>query len=126
MAIRTPRQPNLDSVTTINEDGSRYFLHPADVSGKWMNRRRVIAVLLLAIYILLPWIPINGIRANLADEELLRHMKEAGCIRVAFGVETGDEELLVKVNKGATRNQIVEAGQKPVGEIDSGVVVRPA
>ncbi|MCI0478686.1 MAG: B12-binding domain-containing radical SAM protein, partial [Anaerolineales bacterium] len=50
----------------------------------------------------IPWIPINGIRANLADEDLLRHMKAAGCIRVAFGVETGDEEILKSIDKRVT------------------------
>lgn len=53
-----------------------------------------------------PWIPINGIRANLADEDLLRHMKEAGCIRVAFGVETGDEQILKSIDKRVTHDQI--------------------
>ncbi len=54
------RKPNLDSVTTINEDGSRYFLHPADVRGRFTHWRRVVGAVLLAIYVLLPWIPING------------------------------------------------------------------
>ena len=69
MATLTPRQPNLDSVTTINADGSRYFLHPADVTGKWLRRRRVVAAILLAIYILLPWIPVNGAPALFLDVE---------------------------------------------------------
>jgi cytochrome c oxidase accessory protein FixG len=62
-----PRQPNLDRVTTINEDGSRYFLHPADVGGRWTAARRVFGYLLLAVYIALPWIPINGNPAVLLD-----------------------------------------------------------
>ncbi len=53
-----------------------------------------------------PWIPINGIRANLADEDLLRLMKQAGCKRVAFGVETGDEEILESIDKRVTHDQI--------------------
>jgi radical SAM superfamily enzyme YgiQ (UPF0313 family) len=53
-----------------------------------------------------PWIPINGIRANLADEDLLRHMKVAGCSRVAFGVETGDEGILKSIDKRVTHDQI--------------------
>src|SRR4051812_42709832 len=53
-------QPNLESVTTINADGSRLFLHPADVQGRLMRWRRATALLLLAIYVLLPWIPITG------------------------------------------------------------------
>jgi cytochrome c oxidase accessory protein FixG len=67
--MAAPRKPNLDSVTTINDDGSRYFLHPADVSGKWVLARRLAGALLIAIYILLPWIPINGNPAVFLDVE---------------------------------------------------------
>lgn len=63
------KKPNLDSVTTINDDGSRYFLHPADVKGKWVLARRVVGVLLIGIYVLLPWIPINGNPAVFLDVE---------------------------------------------------------
>ncbi len=63
------KKPNLDSVTTINSDGSRYFLHPADVRGKWNRLRRLVGIALIAIYILLPWIPINGSPAVFLDVE---------------------------------------------------------
>ena len=56
-----------------------------------------------------PWILINGIRANLADTDTLQLMKEAGCRRVAFGVETGDEEILESIDKRVTHEQIREA-----------------
>ncbi len=55
------------------------------------------------------WIMINGIRANLADTELLGKMKEAGCKRVAFGVETGDEDILESIDKRVTHDQIRQA-----------------
>jgi cytochrome c oxidase accessory protein FixG len=66
-APRRPRQPNLDTVTTINEDGSRYFLHPADVRGRWMALRRLAGWLLIAFYVALPWIPVNGYPALFLD-----------------------------------------------------------
>ncbi len=56
-----------------------------------------------------PWIMINGIRANLADEDLLGLMKRAGCKRVAFGVETGDEDILDSIDKRVTHEQIRQA-----------------
>ncbi len=55
------------------------------------------------------WMPINGIRANLADIELLGTMKKAGCKRVAFGVETGDEDILESIDKRVTHDQIRQA-----------------
>lgn len=59
--------PNLDSVTTVNDDGSHYVLHPADVSGPFMFARRVFALLLLVVYIALPWITINEAPAVFLD-----------------------------------------------------------
>ena len=34
------RRPELDTLYTVNADGSRNFLHPADVRGNCANRRR--------------------------------------------------------------------------------------
>jgi anaerobic magnesium-protoporphyrin IX monomethyl ester cyclase len=46
-----------------------------------------------------PWIFVNGIRANLVTPELMRKLKQAGLKRTAFGVETGDEEILLSIDK---------------------------
>jgi anaerobic magnesium-protoporphyrin IX monomethyl ester cyclase len=56
-----------------------------------------------------PWNMINGMRANLADKDMLSLMKRAGCIRSAFGVETGDEGMLVSINKNENLDQIRQA-----------------
>jgi len=63
------KRPNLVSVTTINPDGSHYILHPADVSGRFTFFRRIFGILLIAVYVLLPWIPINGAPALFLDVE---------------------------------------------------------
>lgn len=60
-------QPNLDSVTTINADGSHHSLHPADVRGPFTVWRRTAALVLIAVYVLLPWIPVNGFPAVFLD-----------------------------------------------------------
>lgn len=59
-ARKERRRPDLDTVYTINADGSRNFLHPADVHGVWQVRKNIIWFVLLAIYVVTPWIPING------------------------------------------------------------------
>jgi len=63
------KRPNLVSVTTINPDGSHHVLHPADVSGRYTFSRRVFGYALIAVYVLLPWIPINGAPALFFDVE---------------------------------------------------------
>jgi len=59
--------PSLDKVTTIAKDGSRNFLRPADVRGKYTFWRRVVAVVLIAVYAVLPWIEIKGQPAIFLD-----------------------------------------------------------
>ena len=59
--------PNLDSLSTINNDGSKFNIHPADVKGSFTTRRRLTAWLLIAVYVLLPWIQINGYPAVFID-----------------------------------------------------------
>lgn len=71
MAIER-KTPNLDSVTTINDDGSKYNIHPADVKGKFTTLRRLTAWLLILVYIALPWIQINGYPAVFIDLDQLR------------------------------------------------------
>ncbi len=60
-------RPSLDSVTTINDDGSRHFLHPADTRGRWTTARRIVATVLIAVFVLLPWIQIGGYPAVFLD-----------------------------------------------------------
>ncbi|RBP46465.1 cytochrome c oxidase accessory protein FixG [Roseimicrobium gellanilyticum] len=61
------RAPNLTSVTTINADGSHRFLHPSDVKGRFTLARRLTALVLIAVYVGLPWIPVKGFPAVFLD-----------------------------------------------------------
>lgn len=48
-------------------------------------------------------------RANLFDEELLILMKKAGLVRMSIGIESGDPEILRKIKKGVTLEEIEKA-----------------
>ncbi len=67
MSTPTHIRPNRDAVTTIREDGSRLFLHPADARGRFTHARRWSGWLLIAIYLSLPWIPVGGYPAVFLD-----------------------------------------------------------
>jgi len=54
-----------------------------------------------------PWF-CNG-RVNVVDEELLRRMREAGCVRIGFGIESGNAQILERAHKGTTIAQIESA-----------------
>lgn len=62
-----PSLPSLDSVTTIRSDGSRPYLFPADTHGRFTTARRYSALFLIAFYLSLPWIKINGYPAVFLD-----------------------------------------------------------
>ncbi len=66
------KRPDLVSVTTINADGTHHVLHPADVEGRFTRARMIAGSLLLAIYVALPWIPVNGAPALFLDVEMRR------------------------------------------------------
>lgn len=48
-------------------------------------------------------------RVNTVDEKMLALMKKAGCVRMNFGVESGSQEILNRIGKGVTLEQIRRA-----------------
>ncbi len=56
-----------------------------------------------------PWIFVNGIRANLATRALLGKLKKAGLKRTAFGVESGDPDVLLSIDKKIDHDTIRQA-----------------
>ncbi len=48
-------------------------------------------------------------RANLVDLDLLRHMRNSGCVHVGFGIESVSQKILDNMNKGVTAEQNEQA-----------------
>jgi cytochrome c oxidase accessory protein FixG len=59
--------PTRDTLTSVNADGSRYIIHPADVKGRYRLARTLVGYALIALFVALPWIPINGNPAVFLD-----------------------------------------------------------
>ena len=62
-----------------------------------------------------------GTRVDMVTKELLTKMRDAGCVSVWFGVESGTQEVLDEMHKGITTDQTLRAagwvrelGMKPV------------
>ena len=51
----------------------------------------------------------NMSRADLVDREVLETMADAGLVRMSFGIESGDQEILDRIHKGTTLEQIRQA-----------------
>lgn len=60
--MNSKKRFNLDSerLATTNEQGQRVYLYPEDARGVWKNRRQVFHWVLISLYLILPWIYIQG------------------------------------------------------------------
>ena len=67
MSSPSKKSPDLVSVSTINQDGSRHFLQPSTARGPITFWRRLFGIALVAIYVALPWITINDQPAVFLD-----------------------------------------------------------
>lgn len=74
-----------------------------------LNRNRVIEICnaIISKNLKIKWQMMT--RANLFDEELLELMKKAGLVRMSVGIESGDPEILKKIKKGVTLEDITNA-----------------
>jgi cytochrome c oxidase accessory protein FixG len=59
--------PIIEQASALRSDGRRNFVVPADVSGRFTLRRRLAYVLLIAIYVITPWVEIGGHPAVFLD-----------------------------------------------------------
>lgn len=50
-----------------------------------------------------------SIRVDAVDPEILKMMAESGCVEISYGVESGDQRVLDRINKGATLEQSANA-----------------
>jgi cytochrome c oxidase accessory protein FixG len=54
-------------LSTLNQDGTRHYIRPKLAHGRFLTRRRVVGFALIALFILLPRLRINGHPAFLLD-----------------------------------------------------------
>jgi len=48
-------------------------------------------------------------RVNLVTYELLKKMKDAGCVHISMGIECGNDKMLHYIKKGITIDQVIKA-----------------
>lgn len=91
----------------VNEYGIRNFFFRADTFT--MNKKSVIELCKEIISRKLDIAWVANSRVNTIDEERLAWMKKSGCWLVAFGIESGNDEIQKRIKKGTTRTQAREA-----------------
>lgn len=58
--MATKDAPNLHRLSVINTDGSRKHPQPADVNGRFLRARRIVYAVLIAIYVAMPFVHVDG------------------------------------------------------------------
>ena len=76
-----------------------------------LSRAKAICDLIRKRGLKFPWLLANGIRADSIDEEFLKEAYKAGCYRIHFGVESGDQGILDNISKNQTLEQVEWAFQ---------------
>lgn len=100
------RSPSLvadEMARVVNECGVRGFNFYDNLFG--LNRKHALAVCEEIVRRKLDVVWDSWAAGDLVDAELAKKMKAAGCVRVGFGVESGDDEVLRKSQRGFTAAQ---------------------
>lgn len=104
---RSPRQIVAELKECVEKYGVREFLFHGDtftINKKWLLE---LCQLILDANLDIHW-GCNS-RVDTMDDERAQAMKKAGCWVVAFGIESGDDEMLRQMKKNATCAQAREA-----------------
>lgn len=66
------------------------------------DHMEAIASLIIKRKLRISWAAPNGVRVESVDRELLRLMKKSGCYMLAFGIESGNQAILERIDKKIT------------------------
>jgi radical SAM superfamily enzyme YgiQ (UPF0313 family) len=84
--------------------------HISDDCFSWdTNRVREICNLIIKRKLKIKWACSNGIRVDRGSRDMFKLMHKAGCYRVSFGIESGDNEILKKIGKRINLSQVKKA-----------------
>lgn len=107
---RSPQDVVAEWRYLVQEMGATEIGITDDVWNLNLERAKEICRLLIAEGLhRVPWVTIHGMRADHTDAELFRLMKQAGCKRVGFGVESGNQKVLDSIKKKQTLDEVRRA-----------------
>jgi len=94
----------------INTLGAREIAFVDDTFTIWADRLYEIFALTRARGLEFPWTCMS--RINTVDDALLEFMRDAGCWSIAFGIESGDEDILKTIRKNIRLDKVREVVAK--------------
>jgi len=89
-----------EEVMFMYKHGWREFALADDIFTSDKNWASAVSDAICKLPVKMLWTASNGIRVESADDELFRKMRKSGCYRVAFGLESGSDEVLKTFGKG--------------------------
>lgn len=104
-----PRSPEniIEEIGALNKDYNvKYILFSDDLLMSSLERTEKICQSFIKAKLAIKWC-CNG-RLNFAKPELLRLMKQSGCVFINYGIESMDDEMLRRMNKALTVKQIIQ------------------
>jgi anaerobic magnesium-protoporphyrin IX monomethyl ester cyclase len=117
--LRTPQNIILEIEDVLSKYGPRPIFFVDDFFTLHKERVYEFVELLQQKHINIDWWCLS--RVDGVDEELVGKLKSAGCKRITFGIESGDEETLRKIKKKTN----VKAAEKAVRlAVNSGISVK--
>lgn len=99
----------LQEIEHLKRSGFRDMHIWDDTFNTDMARAKKICDMMAERKIKMPFSLANGIRVDLVDDELFTKLKRAGCYQMGLGIESGNQELLDRINKGTKLEQIRDA-----------------
>jgi magnesium-protoporphyrin IX monomethyl ester (oxidative) cyclase len=96
---RSPEKVLEEIEMLVKKYGIVHFLFEDDNLTLDIERAKKIFKGIIERNIKITWETPNGIRADRIDEELIKLMKESGCVSLTIGIECGDQDFLTKIVK---------------------------
>jgi anaerobic magnesium-protoporphyrin IX monomethyl ester cyclase len=99
----------IDEMLYIRSLGFREIHLVDDMFTANIKRVKAICQTMIDRKLGISWYPRGGIRVDHVDQELFTLMKAAGVWKVAYGIESGNQDILNTIGKGITLDQIRHA-----------------
>ncbi len=105
--FRSPENVLDEIEEMVNRFGIKQFAFSDDTFTTWPRRVEQICDGIIERGLDVKWV--CQARANTVNYGLLKKMKDAGCIQIDYGVESGDPEVLKKMKKNINHEQVKRA-----------------
>ncbi len=99
----------VEEIEHMEKHGFKEFQIADDSFTTDMERAEEVCNKIIERGLTMPWVALTGIRVDRVNPDLLKKMNKAGCYRMFFGLESGNQEILKIIKKNINLQQVREA-----------------